>query len=136
MAAGSRAASWVYRRSNGRIGGSVKGLPVLLLTVTGRKTGRARSAPVAYFEHGDGYVLAGTAGGAKTDPQWIHNLAAAGQASIQVREHRYDVDARIAESGERDELWKNVILTRAPSFSSYEEKSGRPIPIAVLTPHS
>jgi hypothetical protein len=49
MAAGNNAASWVYRRTNGRIGGSVKGLPVLLLTVTGRKTGRPRSVPVALF---------------------------------------------------------------------------------------
>jgi deazaflavin-dependent oxidoreductase (nitroreductase family) len=63
-------------------------------------------------------------------PQWIRNLGAAGQASIRIREHQYDVDARVTESGERDELWKNVILTRAPSFARYEEKSGLTIPIA------
>lgn len=136
MAAGNNAASWLYRRTNGRIGGIARGLPVLLLTVTGRKTGRPRTVSVSFFEHGDGYMVAATAGGAKANPQWIHNLGAARQASIQVREHHYDVDARIAESGERDELWQDVILPRAPAFARYEEKSGRAIPVALLTRRS
>lgn len=136
MAAGNSAACWVYRRTNGRIGGSARGLPVLLLTVPGRKSRRLRSVPVSYFEHGDGYLVAGSAGGAKTDPQWIRNLGAARQAHIQIREHQYDVDARISGSDEHDELWQQVVLTRAPFFAKYGEKSGRTIPLALLTPRS
>jgi deazaflavin-dependent oxidoreductase (nitroreductase family) len=95
MAAGNNAAAWVYRRTRGRIGGSAKGVPVLLLTVAGRKTRIPRTVPVAYFEHGDGYLVVASAGGAKAEPQWIHNLGAARQAHITVFEDQYDVDARM-----------------------------------------
>jgi deazaflavin-dependent oxidoreductase (nitroreductase family) len=133
MAAGNKAAAWVYRRTRGRVGGSAKGVPVLLLTVAGRKTRIPRTVPVAYFEHGDGYLVAASAGGAKAEPQWIHNLGAAGKAHITVFEDQYDVDARIAHSAERDELWDEVVLVQAPFFAKYEEKSGRTIPVALLT---
>jgi hypothetical protein len=69
MAAGNNAAAWVYRRTKGRIVGSVKGLPVLWLIVSGRKTGKPPTVPCAFFEHGNGYLVAASAGGAKADPQ-------------------------------------------------------------------
>lgn len=136
MGAGNKAAAWVYRRTRGRIGGSAKGLPVLLLNVSGRKTGKPRTVPVAFFEHGDGYLVAASAGGGKADPQWIHNLAAAGKAHVSVYEDEFDVDARIVDGPERDELWREVVMAEAPFFANYEEKSGRTIPIARLTNHS
>lgn len=136
FALGNRAASWLYRRTSGRVGGSAKGIPVLLLTVPGRMTGIPRTVPVAYFEHDNGYLITASAGGEKADPQWIHNLRAARQAQIHVGEHQYDVDARITDGAERQELWKSVVLERAPSFAKYEEKSGREIPIAHLTVRS
>lgn len=89
--------------------------------------------PVAYFEHGDGYLVTASAGGAKADPQWIHNLAAAPKAHITVFGDQYDVDVRIARGEERDALWEEIVLTRAPFFAKYQEKSGRTIPIALLT---
>jgi deazaflavin-dependent oxidoreductase (nitroreductase family) len=133
FAVGNRAAAWVYRRTKGRIGGSAKGLPVLLLTVLGRKTGKPRTVPVTFFEHGDGYLVAASAGGGKADPQWIHNLGAAGKAHISVYGDQHDVEARIVGDPERDELWEEVVLARAPFFAKYEDKSGRKIPLAVLT---
>lgn len=136
MAAANIAAAGVYRRTKGRIGGSAKGLPVLLLTVPGRRTGKPHTVPVAYFEYGNGYLVAASAGGGKASPQWIQNLAVAGKAQITVYEDQHDVDARIADSVERDELWREVVLTRAPFFADYEEKSGRTIPLALLTTHS
>ncbi len=135
MATGNKFASWLYKRSDGRVGGSARGVPVLLLTVPGRKSGTPRTVPVAYFEHGGGYLVAATAGGSKTDPEWIRNLGAVDSAEVQVGESKYDVDVRIATGAERDELWRDVVVSRAPSFAGYEEKSGsRRIPIALLTP--
>lgn len=136
MAAGNTAAAWVYRRTRGRIGGSAKGLPVLLLTVPGRKTGIPRTVPVAYFEHDNSYLVTASAGGAQAAPQWIHNLGAAENAHINVFGDQYDVDVRITDNAERDELWQKVVLAKAPFFVKYEQKSGRTIPIALLTPHS
>ncbi len=135
MATGNKVASWLYVRSKGRVGGSARGVPVLILTVPGRTTGKPRRTPVAYFEHDNGYLLAATAGGSDTEPQWIKNLAAAGRAQIQIGEQQHDVDVRIADRAERDELWRDLVVERAPGFAKYE-KAKRVIPIALLTPRS
>jgi deazaflavin-dependent oxidoreductase (nitroreductase family) len=124
----------LYRRSDGRIGGKARGTDVLLLTVAGRKSGQPRTVSVSYFEHNGEYVIVGSAGGSKQEPQWIRNLAVAGQARIQIRDQVQEVDGRIAESAERDRLWQEVVLARFPFFAKYQEKSGRTIPVAVLTP--
>lgn len=132
--AANAAAVGLYRRSGGRIGGKARGTDVLLLTVAGRKSGQQRTVAVSYFEHDGEYLVVGSAGGGKQEPQWIRNLAAAGQARIQIRDRVQEVGGRIAESAERDRLWNEVVLCRFPFFAKYEEKAGRTIPIAVLTP--
>ena len=134
MRAANKMATSLYRRSNGRIGGTAKGTPVFLLTVAGRKTGTPFTVPVSYFKHGDDYVVMGSAGGTKTDPQWIRNLQAAGTAQVQIGgAERFTVDAKVLDGAERDDLWQNVVLANAPFAAKYEEKSGRVIPVAVLT---
>jgi deazaflavin-dependent oxidoreductase (nitroreductase family) len=127
-------ATSLYRRSGGRIGGSAKGVPVLLITVPGRKTGTPHTAPVAYFEDGGRYLVTGSAGGTKTDPQWFRNLRAATRVQIQIGNSQYDVDAHVPKGADRDRLWQDVVLARAPFFAKYEEKAGRIIPVAVLDP--
>lgn len=124
----------LYRRTNGRIGGTARGTPILLLTVAGRKTGTPHTVPVSYFQYDGGYLVTGSAGGMKNDPQWIRNLKAAGRAHIQIGGEDSDVDARIPNGAERDELWCEVVLGRAPFFAKYQEKSGRMIPVAMLVP--
>jgi len=125
---------FLYRRSNGRIGGSAKGTPVLLLTAPGRKTGTPHTVAVSYFEHNGRYVVTGSAGGMKHDPQWIRNLQAAPPARIQIGAKQTEVETRVTAATERDELWRDVVIARAPIFAKYAKKSGRVIPIAVLTP--
>ncbi|HEY3436173.1 MAG TPA: nitroreductase/quinone reductase family protein [Actinotalea sp.] len=125
-----------YRRSGGRLGGTARGVPVLLLTVRGRSSGTPRTAPVAYFDHGGAYLVVGSGGGMKAEPQWMRNLRVAQTAHIRVGRDERDVEVRITDPAERDELWRTVVVARAPSFAAYEQKSGRTIPIAVLTPTS
>ncbi len=134
LQAANATAVGLYRRSGGRIGGKARGTDVLLLTVAGRKSGQPRTVAVSYFEHDGAYVIAGSGGGSKRDPQWVGNLAAAGQARIQIRDRVREVGGRIAESAERDRLWNEVVLARFPFFAKYQEKAGRTIPVAVLTP--
>lgn len=124
----------LYRRSNGRIGGSAKGKPLLLLTVPGRKTGTPHTVAVAYFEHNGCYLVTGSAGGMKDDPQWIRNLRVVPRAQIQIGAEKTDVQARVSEPTERDQLWRDVVLAEAPFFAGYQEKCDRVIPIAVLNP--
>jgi deazaflavin-dependent oxidoreductase (nitroreductase family) len=134
MRTANRLAAFLYRRSNGRIGGTIKGTPVLLLTAPGRRSGLPRTTSVTYFEHDGAYVVVGSAGGMKDDPQWFKNLRATPTAHIQIGARALDVGVRIARGDERDQLWRDVVTARAPFFNRYHEKSGRVIPIAVLEP--
>ena len=104
---------WLYCRSDGRLAGPGKGTTIGLLTVPGRTTGIPRTVAIGFFPHDTGYLVAGSAGGGRRDPQWFRNLRAAPRARIQIGAHM-DADVRIAESAERDMLWQQVILARAP----------------------
>jgi len=134
--AGTKANVWLYRRTNGRAGGRGMGrLPLLLLTVPGRTSGTPRTVPVAYFDHHGGYIVVGTGmGGTKETPQWLLNLKAAGKSRIRIRDQEYDVNAHLASGAERDELWPQI-AARAPHFAKWQERTGRTLPIVVLTGH-
>jgi len=131
---GMRMAVWLYRRTDGRIGGSTGGTPVLLLTVAGRKTGVEHTVPVGFFEHHGSYLVVGSAGGGPKDPQWFTNLRHAAAAQVQIRARRITVSIHIADANERDTLLREVVIAQAPSFANYQKKTSRTIPIAVLTP--
>jgi deazaflavin-dependent oxidoreductase (nitroreductase family) len=125
----------LYRWSNGRIGGTAVGrTPVLLLTVAGRTTGTPRTTPVSYFEHDGAVVVVGSGGGSQAEPQWMRNLRAATRAHVQIKARHVDLAVRMAEGEERDTLWRDVVVRRAPAFAAYEPKAHRTMPIAVLTP--
>ncbi|MFC4603423.1 nitroreductase/quinone reductase family protein [Rhodococcus kronopolitis] len=129
----NRASVAGYRMSAGRLGGRAAGLPVLLLTVPGRRTRVPRTTPVCYLERGDAYVVVGSAYGSKTDPDWIRNLAATEFARIRIRGQEWEVSARIATGAERDRLWRRTIVPAAPAIAKHEARSGRMFPVAVLT---
>jgi deazaflavin-dependent oxidoreductase (nitroreductase family) len=124
----------VYRASKGRLGAkAVNGSPVALLTVAGRKTGTPRTVPVAAFPLGDGWVVVGSAGGDAAEAQWFRNLRATDHAGVQVGDVRHDVSVRLLEGVERDVAFAGVVAA-APGFGTYEGKSGRRMPVALLTP--
>lgn len=123
----------LYRSSGGRIGGSAKGLPVLLITAPGRRTGSPHTVPVVYIEHDGGYLVTGSAGGAKAEPQWFRNVRAARKVRIEIGHEPYDAEVLVPEAAVRDQLWHDVVLERAAFFTRYQEKAGRRIPVAVLT---
>src|SRR5690242_5113795 len=84
MATGNKVVSGLYRKTGGKFGSSVRGQSVLILTVPGRKSGQPRTVPLAYFDHEGSYVVVGSAGGAKEEPDWMKNLAAASTGSVQI----------------------------------------------------
>jgi deazaflavin-dependent oxidoreductase (nitroreductase family) len=126
----------LYRRSGGRVGGSAKGIPVLLITAPGRRTGSPHTVPVAYIEHDGSYIVTGSAGGTKAEPQWFRNVRATRKVRIEIGHEPYDAEVLVPEAAVRDLLWQDVVLLRAPFFATYQEKAGRKIPVAVLTPRS
>ena len=123
----------LYRRTGGRHFNRVRGLPVCLLTVPGRKTGTPRTTPMAYFERAGSWLVVGSAGGAKADPQWFRNLRRVDRATLEIGDRTHVVSVHDTEGEERDALWASVV-EQAPFFEGYRKKSGRTIPIAVLTP--
>ena len=136
MRTAGKGAVFAYRRSGGRIGGkALGGAPVMLLTVAGRKSGEPHTTAVSYFEHEGGYVVVGSAGGTPDDPQWFRNLRKAATASIEVGgSPRRTVGVRVLRGEERDHVWNDVVLARVAAFAKYETKSGRTMPLALLTP--
>jgi deazaflavin-dependent oxidoreductase (nitroreductase family) len=135
--AGTKANVWVYRRTNGRVGGRGIGrLPLLLLTVPGRNSGMPHTVPVAYLDHKGGYLIVGTGmGGSKAIPQWFLNLQAAGKGQIQIGGREHDVDAHPTSDAERERLWPHI-AARAPHFAKWQTGTGRGLPVVVLTVRS
>ncbi|WP_186814987.1 nitroreductase/quinone reductase family protein [Terrabacter aerolatus] len=127
-------AVWVYRRTGGKVGGTAKGCPVLLLTVPGRSSGRPHTVPVGYVMHDGSYYLAASAGGRPKEPQWIRNLRAATGATIEVGRERRSVAVEVLRGADRDTAWNEVVVARHPFFADYETKAHRTIAVARLTP--
>jgi len=122
----------VYERSGGRVGAWL-GLPTLLLSVTGRKSGKTYSTPLVYFENGGSYVVVGSDGAAKRDPQWWKNLQADPICEVRVGRETLTARATLAAGTERERLWelgKDV----NPMWSKYQTRTERELPVVVLTP--
>jgi len=115
-----------------RASGQVYNVP-LLLTTTGRKTGRPRSVVLPYFVSGDTVSVVGSRGGMPTDPHWVLNLRARGECKIRLSRQDASARARIAEGDERTRLWSEI-TARAPVYLEYEERARghREIPVVVL----
>ena len=123
----------LYRASGGRLMGKVGRAPVLLLTTTGRKSGRRRTAPVVYLADGDRYVVIGSNAGNARVPAWSLNLKANPDAEAEVGRKRVKVRARVAEGEERADLWRKSNLQYA-GFDDYEARTDRDIALFVLEP--
>jgi deazaflavin-dependent oxidoreductase (nitroreductase family) len=123
-----------YQETGGETGYLWNGVPTLLLTTTGRKSGEPRTSALIYAQDGDDYLIIASMGGAPKHPQWYLNITANPEAEIQVRGDKIPVTARTAKSGdERDRLWK-VMSGPWPNYDTYQTRTDREIPVVVLTP--
>ena len=111
----------------------VAGLPELMLSVRGRKTGLTRTTPLLCVPHGGGWLVAGSNWGAPTPPAWVGNLAAAGVAQVRFQGRTTPVTARRVLGAERDEVWP-VMLRTWPNYAKYAERAEREIPVYWLMP--
>jgi deazaflavin-dependent oxidoreductase (nitroreductase family) len=123
----------VYEASDGRLGAHL-GLPMLLLTVTGRKSGEPRTTALVYFKDGDRYVVVGSDGGARRDPQWWKNLQVESSGKMRVGRRQADVDTHLAQGDERVRLWA-MGQDINPMWERYQRTTKRELPVVVLTPH-
>jgi deazaflavin-dependent oxidoreductase (nitroreductase family) len=108
-------------------------MPVLLLTTTGRRSGRARTTPLTYFEDGDALVIVASNGGEDSPPAWWLNLTAHPEATIVIGARSRSVTARAATDEERERLWPIITATH-PGYAAYAQRTVRPIPVVLLEP--
>jgi len=121
-----------YRETNGDVGYVWNGVPTLLLTTTGRKSGQPRTNALIFGRDGDDYLVVASQGGMPTHPNWYWNLTDTPQAHIQVKADHLTVTARTADDTEKPRLWK--IMTDAwPNYDTYQTRTDRVIPLVVLT---
>ena len=131
----SRMHGGVYRASGGRLLGRVAGMPVLLLTTTGRESGKPRTAALTYFRDGADFVVIGSFGGSDLPPAWWLNLQRDSQASVLIGGTTSKVTARAATTEEHDRLWP-LVTAVYPGYARYQERTARLIPIVMLTPET
>jgi deazaflavin-dependent oxidoreductase (nitroreductase family) len=122
-----------FRANEGRVGGRFEGTPLLLLSHTGARSGTRRVNPLAYQSDGERYVVFASKGGAPTNPDWYHNLRAHPNVTIEVGTDTIDVLASEATGEERERLFR-AQAERLPQFGGYQRRTGRAIPVIVLTP--
>ena len=124
----------VYRRTGGRIGGRLPGLPsLLLLDHVGAKTGKRRTTPLVYMADGENLLVVASKGGHPRDPGWMHNLRAHPETEVQIGQRRLKVHAREASSEERRRLWPKAVQHN-PHWGRYRQRTSRKIPLVLLEP--
>ena len=126
----------LYERSDGREGTTLRdtGLPVILVTHRGNKTGATRKTPLMRVKDGANYVLVGSVGGAPTHPVWVYNLRA--NPNVELRDHAVVQPMRVREvddERERARLWK-LAVAAYPPYDEYQARTTRKIPLFVAEP--
>jgi deazaflavin-dependent oxidoreductase (nitroreductase family) len=121
-----------YVETDGEVGYIWReGSPILILTVTGRKSGKEYSTPLIFGEDGGNHVIVGSQGGRPEHPDWYLNLEASPEVGVQVKADKFRARARTTEGEERDRLWRqmNGIWKH---YDEYQTKTDREIPVVVL----
>jgi deazaflavin-dependent oxidoreductase (nitroreductase family) len=122
----------IYRLTRGRLLGRVAGMPVLLLTTTGRRSGRPRTTPLTYFESGSDLVVVASNGGEDRPPAWWLNLRDDPRATVTIGTRAAQVTARAATDEEYAELWPTITSTHA-GYAAYARRTTRTIPVMLLS---
>ena len=129
----SKSNAAIYRATDGRVGGHELGLPLCLLTTTGRKSGLSRTSPLIFMADGARVVLVASQGGLPTHPMWFLNLCANPEVHVQIRAQTHTMRARVADDAERAQLWPRLIAHN-PRWARYQSRTDRVIPVVVCEP--
>ena len=126
----------LYEGSGGTQGTTLRdsGLPVIVVTNRGNKTGAIRKTPLMRVKDGSNYVLVGSRGGAPTNPVWVYNLRADGNVEIRDETEVYAMQVReVEDAEERARLWE-VAVGAFPPYEEYQDRTRRKIPVFVAEP--
>jgi deazaflavin-dependent oxidoreductase (nitroreductase family) len=120
-----------FRANGGKVGGELEGMPILLLTMTGAKTGRTLIRPLCYSRDGDRLVIIASFGGAPHNPPWYYNLLANPVVTVEVGVEKFKARAAETSGAERQRLF-DAQARLMPFFDGYRKKTRRQIPVLAL----
>lgn len=122
-----------FRANGGVVGGPFEGVPLLLMTTAGAKTGQPHTTPAVYLRDGERLLVFATNAGSDRHPQWFHNLVADPQVTVEVGTRTLAARAVVLDDAERDR-WYAVQASLDPAFRGYEQSTTRVIPVVALVP--
>jgi|TARA_B110000196_G_scaffold251843_1_gene221363 deazaflavin-dependent oxidoreductase (nitroreductase family) len=129
----SKLNSVVYKLSAGRIMGKFQGRPVMLVTMTGAKSGKTRTIPLMYVPYKEGVIVVGSQGGAPKSPVWVKNLEADPNVTVQYMGRRMSLRARKVDDVEKAAVWP-VCVEHYHEYDDYQARTDRNIPVFVCEP--
>ncbi|NCT91823.1 nitroreductase family deazaflavin-dependent oxidoreductase [Cellulomonas sp. APG4] len=129
----ARSQAELYESSGGTEGTTMRGVPVIILTTLGARSGKLRKTPLMRVEHDGEYAVVASMGGAPTHPVWYHNVVANPLVELQDGPVRRDYTAREVTGDERAVWWERAVAVW-PDYAAYAERTDRLIPVFVLTP--
>ena len=121
-----------YERSGGTEGTTMRGLPVVIVTSHGNRSGKLRKTPLMRVEHEGSYAAVASLGGAPKHPVWYYNLRADPHVEVQDGPLKQDMAAREVTGDEKAQWWARSVAAY-PDYADYQEKTDRQIPVFVLT---
>lgn len=123
----------LYESSGGTEGTTLRGMPVIVLTTTGARSGKLRKSPLMRVEHDGAYAAVASLGGAPRNPVWYHNVQADPHVELQDGPVRQDMVAREVTGEEKSAWWERAVAA-FPDYADYQRKTDRAIPVFVLEP--
>lgn len=124
-----------YEASGGTEGNTLRGVPIIVVTSVGAKSGKLRKNPVMRVEHDGAYVAIASNGGDPEHPAWFHNFVANPRVQVQDGPEPHEFTARRVEGAERAVWWERAVAVW-PHYDEYQELTDREIPVFVLEPAS
>lgn len=123
----------VYKLTGGRLMGTLQGRPVMLVTMTGAKTGKERTIPLMYVPYKEGVIVVASQGGAPKSPVWYKNLVANPDVVVQYKGTKMNLRARQVDDAEKAEVWPTCV-EHYHEYDDYQKRTDRNIPVFVCEP--
>lgn len=118
----------VYKLSGGRLMNKLSGMPIVLVQMTGAKSGKKKTIPLMYVPHGDGFILVASQGGAPKHPAWYFNLVKNPEIEITHAGQTRKYTARLVDEAEKATLWPTCV-EYYPPYEQYQQRTSRQIPV-------
>ncbi len=124
---------FVYKLTRGLLMGQFQGRPVMLVTMTGAKTGNKRTIPLMYVPYKEGVIVVGSQGGAPKSPVWVKSIQQNPNVVVQYKGNKMELKARQVDDTEKAEVWPTCVENYAP-YEDYQARTDRNIPVFICEP--